>query len=255
MMKPYLVNSVLSNGVPVKQFKPTVLDEKICKPEVIKAAKECMEAVVTEGTAKAAFADASFPVAGKTGTAHVAGGDVKYYNGVYQATFVGYFPADAPEYTCIVLIKTKPFAPLHFGGQLAAPVFKEIATKLYALYVEKKKDAPVQLSADSTLHTFAGYTQDVEDVFKTLNVKYEDSAGKNNWSTVNTLNNEVVTKPIPVNAKLMPDVRNLTLRDALYVLENMNIKVAVKGKGKVLMQDVQPGTPLKKNQTITLLLN
>ncbi|HEX2607374.1 MAG TPA: penicillin-binding protein 2, partial [Flavisolibacter sp.] len=125
MLKPYLVNSIRENGVVTKEFEPTVLDENLCKPEVIKAAKVCMEAVVTEGTAKDVFKDSPFPVAGKTGTAHVAGGDIKYYDGIYQASFAGYFPADKPEYTCIVLIKTRPHAALHFGGQLAAPVFKE----------------------------------------------------------------------------------------------------------------------------------
>jgi cell division protein FtsI/penicillin-binding protein 2 len=90
---------VKSNGVTVKEYEPVVLDEQICKPEVIKAARGCMEAVVTEGTAKDVFKDFPFTVAGKTGTAHVAGGDIKYYDGVYQASFVGYFPADQPEYT------------------------------------------------------------------------------------------------------------------------------------------------------------
>lgn len=139
MMKPYLVNSIKRHGINIKEFKPTALEEQLVKPEVIKAARESMEAVVTEGTAKAIFADCSFPVAGKTGTAHVAGGNVKYHHGVYQASFAGYFPADNPEYTCIVVVKTKPHAPMHYGGQVAAPVFKEVATRLYAMYVKSKE--------------------------------------------------------------------------------------------------------------------
>ncbi|HEY9364769.1 MAG TPA: penicillin-binding protein 2, partial [Chitinophagaceae bacterium] len=139
MMKPYLVNRIENNGLLVKSFEPTVLVEEVCKPSIVKDAQDCMNAVVTEGTAKLVFKDTPFPVAGKTGTAHVAGGDVKYYDGVYQASFVGYFPADAPKYSCIVVIKTKPHAPMHYGGQLAAPVFKEVATKLYAMYVEEKQ--------------------------------------------------------------------------------------------------------------------
>jgi cell division protein FtsI (penicillin-binding protein 3) len=108
MMKPYLVNYIKRNGITVKEFKPVVLDEAICKPDVIKAAKSSMEAVVTEGTAKLVFKDYPVPVAGKTGTAHVSDGDLRYGGGVYQASFVGYFPANEPEYTCIVVIKTKP---------------------------------------------------------------------------------------------------------------------------------------------------
>ena len=118
-----------------------------------------MEAVVTEGTAKAVFKDFPFPVAGKTGTAHVAGGNIKYHDGVYQASFAGYFPADNPEYTCIVVIKTKPHAAMHYGGQLAAPVFKEVATKLYAMYVQgKKTQLPCSILQTACSLYYAGYT-------------------------------------------------------------------------------------------------
>ena len=79
--------------------------------------------------------------------------------GVYQATFVGYFPADQPQYTCIVVIRTKPHAVLHYGGQVAAPVFREIATKLYAMYVEKKDAPNYATKKDSSAYFYAGYTQ------------------------------------------------------------------------------------------------
>jgi cell division protein FtsI (penicillin-binding protein 3) len=114
----------------------------------------CMEAVVTDGTAKEVFKDFPFPVAGKTGTAHVA-------DGVHEVLWRWHLPGIRsldtflpmqPEYTCIVVIKTKPHAAIHFGAQLAAPVFKEIATKLYAQYVHGKKSRPmdVQLVTDSS---------------------------------------------------------------------------------------------------------
>ena len=214
-----------------------------------------MEAVVTEGTAKLVFANSPFPVAGKTGTAHVAGGTVKYHDGVYQASFAGYFPADDPQYTCVVVIKTKPHAPMHYGGQLAAPVFKEVANKLYAMYVQKKKAAPTQVAADSLQHSYAGHTTDVKNVFTGLNMRYKDSAKGNSWGIINTNYAGTVVKPAVVKKNIMPDVRNMTLRDALYVLENLNVKVQSKGRGKVLMQDIDPGTAIAKNQTIILLLN
>ncbi len=255
MMKPYLVNSIKSNGVIVKEIQPIVLNEAICRPEVIKAARSSMEAVVTEGTAKLVFADSPFPVAGKTGTAHVAGGKIKYHDGVYQASFAGYFPADNPEYTCIVVIKTKPHAAMHYGGQLAAPVFKEVANKLYAMYVQKKRGAPVQIAADSLKHLYAGYSTDVKNVLQELDITYKDSSNKTSWGVVHANYAGATVKPAVIKKKIIPDVRNMTLRDALYVLENMNMKVIAKGKGKVLMQDLLPGTAISKNQTITLLLN
>lgn len=255
MMKPYLVNSIKNNGVAVKEFKPTVVDDYLCKPQVIRDAKLCMEAVTSIGTAKDVFKDVPFQVAGKTGTAHVAGGDMQYYDGVYQASFVGYFPANQPEYSCIVLIKTKPHAAIHFGGQLAAPVFKEIATKLYAQYVQGKKMAPVQLIPDSSSYVYAGYTKDVKDVLKELKVKHVDSAGTNGWSEVHDNNYRPVVRSEQMVKNVMPDVRRMTLKDALYLLENRNMKVTVKGKGKVVAQDILPGSPITKNQNVTILLN
>jgi cell division protein FtsI (penicillin-binding protein 3) len=255
LMKPYLVSSIKSNGLTVKKFEPTILDEAICKPETVKAAQQCMEAVVTEGTGKPAFEGVSFPIAGKTGTAHVAGGDIKYYDGVYQASFAGYFPANNPKYTCIVVIKTKPHAAQHYGGQLAAPVFREVAIKLYAMYIQQKSGTPVQLEADSLERTYAGNADDIKDVLKEVGVAYKDSANKASWSQVSETVQQTTLKPALAGKAIMPDVRNMTLKDALYLLESKGVKVTAKGKGKVLMQDIAPGTNITKAQTVTLLLN
>jgi len=254
MVKPYLVNSISVDGNEINQFQPTVLEEKICKPEVVKAAKQCMRAVVEIGTGKPAFKDMPFPVAGKTGTAHVADGNIKYNDGVYQATFIGYFPADQPQYTCIVVIRTKPHAFLHYGGQVAAPVFREIATKLYAMYVEKK-DAPNYAAAkDSSGYFYAGYTKDIKNVLSKLNVNYSDSITQNSWSNVYAKNAMTVVKGTNVQGKFMPNVKGMGLKDALYLLENTGIKVVVKGRGKIINQSIPPGTPLTKGFTVLVEL-
>jgi cell division protein FtsI (penicillin-binding protein 3) len=255
MMRPYLVSSIKSNGIVVKEILPEVVEEQIAKPEVIKAARQSMEAVVTEGTAKAVFTETPFPVAGKTGTAHVAGGDVKYYHGVYQASFAGYFPADKPEYSCVVVIKTRPHAAMHYGGQLAAPVFKEVATKVYAMYVQKKQLTPVQMPADSSYNYYTGFGADIRKVLEKMSLSYRDSSNKSKWTTVYNNPSKPIVKPASVGEKVIPDVRNMTLKDALYVLENLNVKVSVQGRGKVVAQDIVAGAPVRKNQTITLLLN
>ncbi len=183
-MKPYLVNNVQNNGIVTKQFEPTVIEENICKPAVVKAARESMEMVVTEGTGRRAFAGMPFAVAGKTGTAHVSDGKIKYDHGVYQATFVGYFPADKPQYTCIVVIRTKPHAASHYGGTLAAPVFREIATKLHAMYVEQKNPSLYAAKKDSSSYFYAGYSNDIKNVFGTMNMRYTDSVAQNDWTSV-----------------------------------------------------------------------
>ncbi|HYO21224.1 MAG TPA: penicillin-binding transpeptidase domain-containing protein, partial [Flavisolibacter sp.] len=256
MLTPYLVNKIQDGGVTLKEISPVVLDESLCKPEVIQAAKSSMEAVVTEGTAKLVFKDFPIPVAGKTGTAHVAGKDLGYGGGVYQASFVGYFPANKPEYTCIVVIKTKPHAAIHYGGQLAAPVFKEIATGIYAQYVRGKKIGAANVIPDSSSYIYAGHKEDMQSVLQGLKVGYVDSLEKSaSLTELHTYNYQPVARSVAEAKNLVPDVRYMTLRDALYILENKNIKVQVKGKGKVVAQDVLPGTPITKKTTVTILLN
>ena len=255
MMKPYLVNSVQKNGIMLKQNGPVVLTDNFCDPSVVKAAKQCMEDVVTEGTGRLAFKNMPFAVAGKTGTAHVADGKIKYDDGVYQATFVGYFTAEQPQYTCIVVIRTKPHAYLHYGGQVAAPVFREIATKLYAMYVGKKDASSYAVTKDSVANFYAGNTGDIKNVYKTLNVGYTDSAFQNTWSNVYTNNYQPLMKPNTIRQQVMPDVKGMGLKDALYLLENIGLKVIPRGKGKVMGQSLQAGSSITKGLTVYLELS
>jgi cell division protein FtsI (penicillin-binding protein 3) len=246
MMKPYLVSSIQSNGVVTKQFQPTVLEDKICKPEVIAAARLAMEGTVIDGTATKVFKEMSFAVAGKTGTSQVSDGAIKYAHGVYQASFAGYFPADNPQYTCIVVIRTKPHAASHYGGSLAAPVFKEIATKLYAMYVEKKDPSLYAATKDSANYFYAGYSNDIKSVFKAMKMSYRDSVAQGTWANVYAANYQPVLKAATIRQGL---------KDAIYLLENMGLKVAVRGRGKVTMQSVAPGTALAKGITVVLELS
>lgn len=255
MMKPYLVNSIRQNGLVMKEYEPTVMEERIANEQTINAAKSSMEMVIKEGTGKPAFKDMPFAIAGKTGTAHVADGDIKYGHGVYQASFVGYFPANDPQYTAIVVIRSKPHAAVHYGGSLAGPVFREIATKLYAMYVNKKAPQPYIIKKDSATFFYAGNTTDIKQVYQTLGMNYTDSAAQGNWSNVYSVNYQPVVKTSNIKQKLMPNVRGMGLKDALYLLESMGIKVSVKGIGKVVSQSLQPGTLLEKGISVTLELS
>jgi cell division protein FtsI (penicillin-binding protein 3) len=191
----------------------------------------------------------------------VADGKLKYTDGVYQASFVGYFPADKPQYTCIVVIRTKPHAALHFGGQVAAPVFREIATKLYAMYVERKTPSFYAITKDSAAYFYAGYTNDIQKVYKSLQVGYIDSATQNGWSSVYASNysqntgGQPVIKTNTIRNQIMPNVRGMGLKDAINLLENMGMKIMVKGRGKIIVQSVAPGTILVKGVTVMLELS
>jgi cell division protein FtsI (penicillin-binding protein 3) len=254
MMKPYLVSSIESNGIITEEFTPVVLEKDFCNPEVIKAAKQSMEAVTTEGTARKIFKDLPFKVAGKTGTAHVADGRIKYNHGVYQASFVGYFPADEPKYSCIVVIRTKPHSALHYGGQLAAPVFKEIASRLYAMYIDKKTVSYAAANNSSQAGFYAGNSSDIKNVFSKLNMNLVDSGMQNNWAAVTAMNNNAVLKANPVSELMMPDLKGMGLKDAVWLLENMGLRVQVKGKGKIVSQSIEPGTALAKGMTVVVEL-
>lgn len=214
-----------------------------------------MEDVVKEGTGKPAFKGMPFRVAGKTGTAHVADGKLKYGDGVYQASFVGYFPADQPQYSCIVVIRTKPHAYMHYGGQLAAPVFREIATRLYAMYVDKKNSSLYAAVKDSTNYFYAGNTNDIRNVFKRLNINYTDSSLQNAWADVYAKNYEPFVKPNEVKQQIMPDVKGMGLKDALFLLENMGLKVVPNGKGKVMGQSLSAGAAITKGMKVYLQLS
>ena len=227
------------------------MEESIARPEVITAARESMESVVTEGTGRIAFKDMPFTIAGKTGTAHVADGNIKYSAGVYQASFVGYFPANNPQYTCIVVIRSKPYAAIHYGGTLAGPVFKEVATKIYAMYVDKKSPHMYAAKKDSAAFFYAGKTSDVKNVFDALNINYSDSS-REAYSNVFAINYQPVVKAHAIPAKVIPNVRGMGLKDALLLLENMGVKVKVKGHGKVASQSIAPGTALEKGMDIVL---
>lgn len=259
MMKPYLVSSIQSNGAVIQHFEPVVLRDSICKPSTIKAAQESMHMVTTEGTAKAVFKDFPFPVAGKTGTAHVADGTYGYDDGVYQASFVGYFPANKPKYTCIVVVKTKPFSALHFGGQLAAPVFKEIALRLMTTDVRNADSTAKFLIAkrkDSVNYMYAGMQDDIKYTMQKIGLHYADSSRSNDgYAKVYRGNAQPVVVSAAMPKKNMPSLNGLGLKDALYICENMGLKVRVNGMGKVISQSVNAGTVINKGQTVTIELN
>jgi cell division protein FtsI (penicillin-binding protein 3) len=256
MMKPYLVNRIQNNGLAIKEFSPQVVEEKIAELPVIKAAQECMLAVTTDGTGKKAMQGALYRAGGKTGTAHVAGKNIGYDDGIYQASFVGYFPFDKPKYSCIVVIKTKPHPAKHMGGEVSAPVFREIADKLYSSDTLNNSILPAAgLKKDSTIFYYSGTTKDMKQVMQTLNVAYTDSASKSDWGRLYAGSSAPILNRESLNRQVVPDVKGMGLKDALYLLENMNMKVMAKGKGKVKLQSIEPGTALNKNQNIKLELN
>lgn len=255
MMKPYMVNRIEKNGQVLRTIKPIITNEKICSDETIRQLKECMQAVVTEGTAQNIFKDAAYKVAGKTGTAKVNDGRFKYTDGVYQAAFTGYFPADNPKYSCIVVIKNKPHAANYYGGAVAGTVFREVADKLYVLNLQQPNNLALQ-KRDSSMYRFVGLNNDVQNISSPFSIPFNNT-GNSIW--MNVVNDSADNRVWKMNAiadvnRIVPDVKGYGLKDAITILENKGLKVIIKGRGKVVAQSILPGTTINKGQAITIQL-
>jgi cell division protein FtsI (penicillin-binding protein 3) len=257
MMRPYLVNDIESAGMVEHRKEPVVSVEKVCSDQTLQQLKECLEGVCTAGTAKNVFRNSFYKVAGKTGTALVANGSHGYAEHIYQSSFVGYFPADHPRYSCIVVIKNKPFAKKFLGASVAAPVFKEVADKLMSSQAletgsELIAEANTVRKKDSIQFYYAGNLADLKQVADQLRFGYRDSAKSSGWGRLYASNYQPVMQEKIINKKNMPDLKGMGLKDALFILEDMSLKVAFRGTGKVKAQSVLPGTGVNKLQTITL---
>ena len=255
MMRPYLVNTIQESGITVKENQPTTVIDKVCSEGTLRQLKECLEGVCKDqgGTAATLFKNSFYKVAGKTGTALVANGSRGYADHIYQSSFAGYFPADHPKYSCIVVIKNKPFAKVFYGAKVAGPVFKELADKLMS-ETSDPMEAPI-LKKDSAQFYYAGSTRDMKQVINTIGLAYKDSAVKSEWSHLYATNDQAVLNRNMISRQTIPDVKGMGLKDALYLLESMDLRVSAKGRGKVKTQSMEPGTALQKNETITLQLN
>jgi cell division protein FtsI (penicillin-binding protein 3) len=222
--------------------------------------KTCLEGVCVKGTAKTAFKNIFYPVAGKTGTALVANGSRGYADHIYQSSFAGYFPANHPKYTCIVVIKNKPFAKKYLGAAVAGPVFREVADKLMSMEALTPDSSQLAsytdlLKKDSTAFYYAGSTDEIKNIFYTLKIPYADSSRENKWSGVYRQNSQPVIKAKTEEMKKVPDVKGMGLKDALYLLESRDLKVIARGTGKVKQQSISAGTVVSKNQKLILDLN
>src|SRR6185437_8814508 len=201
-----------------------------------------------------------YSFAGKTGTAVTAMDNRGYNKGnkIYQSAFMGYFPAENPKYSIAVVIQNGNESKLAYGGVVSGPVFREVADKIYAEKIGNESLNQLQHGADSSALQFFGLKTDLNKILNTFNYPFSDSATAGSWrSTVLNYNYAQLNTAHHINtsANKVPDVTGLGLKDALYLLENMGLKVAAKGKGKVVYQSIAQNTDFHKGQSINLQLN
>lgn len=262
MMRPYLVNSIRQYGVEVKKIEPEVLVEKICSDNTLAQARECLRAVVdsAHGTAHSELYDQAYSISGKTGTAVSAQNNSGYNKGnkIYQSSFIGFFPSDKPVYSMAVVIQNTNKSKKYYGAVVAGSVFKEISDRIHNRFLTKTLPKNNINLPDTTLYKFYGAGQDFKSIFNYLNISYTDSNNSGYWRVTDLKKNSAAfNSPSELNSDkpVIPDVKGMGLKDAVYLLENKGLKTVVAGKGKVVNQSIAAGTTFKKGQKIILMLN
>lgn len=256
-IKPFIIKKIMRADKTIKEFESVIINKKICSDKTLSIVKKMLEGVVERGTAKNIKND-NYKIAGKTGTAQKIK-DGKYIRS-YYTSFVGYFPADKPKYSCIVVIDN-PKGPDQYGGQVASPVFKEFADKVYVkdIYMHR----PIKQNKDVNKGVFpvvrSGNYLDLKFICDQLGIKNKASERQiptieGVWTTAVHKGTYIGWEKRKVKPGKVPDVRGMTLRDALYILENQGLKVYYKGTGRVIEQSQLPGTQVVRRSVVTVKL-
>ena len=256
MMRPYLVNAIKEEGRTIKTINPKAYPWAIASPATIKDLRTALEGVCINGTAKKVFPKSLYKVAGKTGTALVAQPGIGYRNNIFQSSFVGYFPADNPQYTIAVIIINRPNAPNHFGATVAGPVWKEISDRLYSTYIQNKMElAPSFQVKDSQTFNYALSSTSFKTIVKNIPIPYIDSTLAKDWIQVQGAGVKVKATSQLIADTTMPNIIGMKLQDAIWICEKKGLQVRSFGKGKVIAQSIAQGQYIIKGQQIQLQLN
>lgn len=246
---PIFVKEIRKLGNPIKQFEARVINDQIASPETIKKMQAMLEGVFTNGTGKT-LASKFYPIAGKTGTAQVADGNKGYRaNRQYQSSFCGYFPADNPKYSLIVVINDPKGA--YYAAAVAGPPFREIADRIYASDAQMYNKVSNHLVGNTVNpESKSGPSKPVKKVYGALGIKalYASKTAK-----LDT-NNGVAYEEFNTVKGVMPDIKGMGLKDALFLAGNAGLKTKVKGSGKVVAQSIVPGSRIGKGLALIIEL-
>lgn len=252
MIKPVFVTKISKADQVQEEFETETMVSSICSDKTLKKLKLMLEGVVREGTAKN-IKDSHYQIAGKTGTAQIL--DNGRYTKKYITSFVGYFPAEAPKYTAMVLIKN-PRGWYQYGSSVAAPAFKEIADNIYARDINIHKEMDNKRFAEDGVFPVirAGNQEELTMLCNELGVS-NHSKTEEEWVRASKDGNAVNWKKNIVGQNLVPDVAGMTFRDAIFLLEKAGLNVFYEGKGRVASQSLAPGTRISKGSRIFIRLN
>ncbi len=253
MVKPILASALSYRGEIVKEFEPEIMNPQICSQTTITTVKPMLEGVVENGTATNIKSN-NFKIAGKTGTAQMNYGHDSLPTS-YHSSFVGYFPADNPEYSCIVSIYN-PRRKGFYGNIVAGPVFKDIADKIYATNPKFHRFTSNFTVSESIPYAKNGNKTETEKVYNWLQIPTNyKNIGQTEWVKSDINQHKINYRPINYSDKTkIPNVIGMGLKDALVILETYGLKVNVIGRGKVKKQSPAPNSSFVKGDKITITL-
>jgi len=254
LMKPYLVNTVRNYNEVIKSYEPISMGQ-ILTQETANTLQQVLGEVVNNGTARG-IAIPEIPMAGKTGTSKIAKDKKGYQDKVYQASFAGFFPANNPQYSCIILVH-EPSAQgkQYYGSVVAAPIFKEIVQKFYVGQVNLHTSTQVKLDS-LPAHiplSFHGYQNDVQTLYDEFDITTNQKRNTN-WVIPTANQQSVQLSELKIINSLVPNVTGMGLRDAMYLLESHGLKVRFKGQGKVYKQYPTYGATYQQGNIVSLNL-
>lgn len=250
LIKPQFVKEIRRGDETIKTFEKIVLNERICSEITLEKIKLCLEGVVESGTGKM-LQSSNFKIAGKTGTAKIVNSN-KGYGDDYQASFVGYFPADHPKYSCIVTIAgpTKQI----YGAQVSGTVFSAIADKVYSTELQYQPNWNLSNQPIATTPKIKyGAREETSYALEYIGINHADQSNGAEWLAQN-YQGGVKLSPQTVKQDKVPNVIGMPLNDAVYLLENLGLRVFVEGHGKVVSQSQQAGSALTQGTKIKLKL-
>ncbi len=255
MVKPKFVDELRFHGRLVESYDTEIIDHSICSKTTLNMAKILLRGVVENGTAKNLNIP-DFAIAGKTGTSqifNVESGTYRSENGIsYQSSFVGYFPAQKPKYSCIVIISS-PSKSVYHGNVVAGPVFLEIARKVYALdFDEVCADVPDEYVSVDLPYSKDGSKSDLVEIADNLDITIAEKDIVKDWASTTKKESAIEIRNKPIIPNLVPNVVMMGAKDAVFLLENSGLKVLVKGRGSVRSQSIQPGTKINEGDIIEL---
>ncbi|SDL34479.1 cell division protein FtsI (penicillin-binding protein 3) [Catalinimonas alkaloidigena] len=252
MIRPIIVREVRHADKVVDTFETAVINEKICSDKTLGYLRGMLESVVDSGTASN-IRNAAYKIAGKTGTSQKI--ENGRYTKNYYTSFAGYFPADQPKYSCIVVIDNPQNGFNRYAGDVAAPVFKEVADKIYGMDVELHREFAAEKPAPGTFPVIqAGYYHDLARLCNEMGISNHTQNPGDDWVRADVVNNGIFWKNAEAVPGQMPNVTGMTLRDALYILENRGVNVKHEGRGRVARQWPTPDMNIIEGATVSLKL-